>query len=186
MLNVATGKENISIQPSEGLSFIANDAKREAMTTQESLKPAFPEIDKLETRYGTVQVGSGKGILFPVGLLGMPEKHHFILTEFPNGKLKQFKLLQSMDDANLSFVTLPLALDNDIIARDDIEHACRDMEIPIKDVAVVLIASIHRTVEGVTLSVNARAPVFIDATRRAGAQYVFTSSKYQVQHFLSH
>lgn len=185
MLNVAMGKENISIQASEGLSFMANSAKREAMTTQESLKPAFPAIDRIETRYGTVQVKAEKGILFPVGLLGMPEKHHFILTEFPDGKLKQFKLLQSMDEADVSFVTLPLTLDNDIIAREDIEHACRDLEISVEDVAVALIVSIHRGTNGVSLSVNARAPVFVDANRRAGAQYVFTSSKYQVQHFIT-
>lgn len=170
-----------------GLDSKGFGAKSAPMSTPEgtSQKPAFPQVDKIESRFGTIAVDADKGILFPVGLLGMPDKHHFVLSEFPNPKLKQFKLLQSLDDPQLSFITLPVGLDNNIVHIEDIENACRDLEIPAEDLALVLVVSVHRGMTSVQLSVNARAPIFIDTQRQAAAQYVFTSSKYQVQHFIT-
>lgn len=146
---------------------------------------AGPQIEKIESRFGAVTVDKAKAILFPVGILGMPDMHHFALTDFPNPKLQQFKLLQSLDDHELSFITLPLEVDNAIIAREDIEAAAVDMEIPLGQLGIVLIVSVHRGMTNVQLSVNARAPIFFDTARLAAAQYVFTTSKYQVQHFIT-
>jgi flagellar assembly factor FliW len=155
----------------------------EGMTTSQN--PTGPQLEKIESRFGPITVDKAKAILFPVGILGMPDKHHFVLTEFPNAKLQQFKLLQSLDDPELSFITLPLELDNGIIERADVDNACRDMEIAAPDLAMVLIVSVHRGLTNVQLSVNARAPIFVDTSRQAAAQYVFTSSKYRVQHFIT-
>ena len=142
-------------------------------------------MEKVNTRFGEIKVDVAKAILFPVGVLGMPDKHHFVLTDFPNPKLGQFKLLQSLDDETLSFITLPVELDNNIIATEDMIAAAKDMEIPTKDLGAVLIVSVHRGLTSVQLSVNARAPIFFDAERRAAAQYVFTSNKYKIQHFIT-
>lgn len=150
-----------------------------------SPKPTGPQMEKISSRFGEITVDASKAILFPVGLLGMPEKNHFVLTDFPNPKLKQFKLLQSLDDHELSFIALPVELENGIIDRADIETACRDMEIAPGDMAVMLIVSVHRGMTSVQLSVNARAPIFVDTERQAAAQYVFTSNKYKVQHFIT-
>lgn len=187
MLTTTEPKVMIANPAIVGLDTGNNATKGSPMTTPEgtSQKPAVPQVDKVESRFGTVKVDMNKAILFPVGILGMPDKHHFVLTEFPNEKLRQFKLLQSLDDHELSFITLPLELDNGIVEREDIENACRDMEIPAEDVAMVLLVSVHRGMTNVQLSVNARAPIFIDTTRQAAAQYVFTSSKYRVQHFIT-
>ena len=45
--------------------------------------------------------------------------------------------------------------------------------------------SVHRSPEKVTLSVNARAPIFIDTVRRSAVQYVFPGEQYQVRHAIS-
>lgn len=187
-----------STQPNASKVMIANPAavgldsgmaelKSNRMTNTEgtSQKPSGPQLEKIASRFGAITVDKAKAILFPVGILGMPEMHHFVLTDFPNPKLKQFKLLQSLDDHELSFITLPMDLDNTILDRADIDNACRDMEIAPEDLAVALIVSVHRGMTNVQLSVNARAPIFIDTHRQAAAQYVFTSSKYKVQHFIT-
>lgn len=160
---------------------------KHSMTTPEGTthKAAGPLPEKIESRFGAVTVDKAKAILFPVGILGMPDRHNFVLTDFPNPKLGQFKLLQSLDDHELSFITLPVELDNSILERADVDAACRDMEIAHEDLAVVLIVSVHRGMTNVQLSVNARAPIFVDTRRQAAAQYVFTSSKYKVQHFIT-
>lgn len=161
------------------------EAETHMSHVSDTAKLAGAQIETVESRFGPVTIDRSKAIFFPVGILGMPEMHHFVLTEFPNEKLRQFKLLQSLDDLSLSFITLPLDLDNGIISRQDVDTAARDMEIPVEQLGMVLIVSVHRGLTSVQLSVNARAPIFFDTARLAAAQYVFTSNKYQVQHFIT-
>ena len=98
--------------------------------------------------------------------------------------MQQFTLLQSLDDKSLAFITLPLNMDNPIIAEGDLKNACRDLQIAEGSLAALLVVSVHRGPAQVRLSVNARAPLLIDAERRMGVQYVFQNDQYKVQHML--
>jgi flagellar assembly factor FliW len=158
--------------------------------TQSPMAASFPlpsegESEIIDTRFGKIALKRDNPVVFPHGLLGMPDKINYFLTEFPSEKLKQFKMLQSLDDHTLSFITLPLDVENTIIAKDDVHTACKDLGIEPKDTAILLIVSVHRSPTSVTLSVNARAPLMIDAKRRLAAQYVFPNDRYKVQHFIS-
>lgn len=141
-------------------------------------------IETIKTRFGDVSIDTTRTIMFPLGLLGMPDRFHFVLTAFPNPKMQQFMLLQSLDDTALSFITLPLDINNAIIAANDLKAACRDMQMDDTNVATLLIVSVHRSLEGTKLSVNARAPLMVDAGQKIGAQYVFQNDNYKVQHML--
>lgn len=147
-------------------------------------KPA-EEPRVIQTRFGPITVSQDKPILFDRGLLGIPESQHFTLVDFPAENLKQFKLLQSLDKEELSFITLPLDLDNAIIARSDLQKACEDVNMPADKLAVLVIVSVHRSPSNVTLSVNARAPLLINADTRQALQYVFQHSRYKVQQLLN-
>jgi len=136
----------------------------------------------IKTRFGEVMVDTTKTVLFPRGLLGMPDKLRYAITTFPGSKMAQFKLLQSLDDHTLSFITLPLDIENSIIGAADIRATAADMQIKEENLAVLLIVSVHRSPDAVKLSVNARAPIFIDAERRIGVQHVFQNDSYKVQH----
>ncbi len=158
--------------------------------TQSPLAANFPlpndgEPEMIDTRFGKIEVKRDNPIVFPHGLLGMPDKLNYFLTEFPSEKLRQFKLLQSLDEYALSFITLPLDTDNTIIAKEDVHTACKDLGIEPQDTAILLIVSVHRSPTNVSLSVNARAPLLIDAKRRLAAQYVFPNDRYKVQHPIS-
>jgi len=152
------------------------------LITGSNSNPGGTEI--IKSRFGDISVEAGKAISFPRGLLGMPDRFNFILANFPSPKMQQFKLLQSLDDAALSFITLPLDVQNAIISSADIANACRDLQITEQNLALLLIVSVHRTPDQVKLSVNARAPIMIDAERRTGVQYVFQNDEYKVQHML--
>lgn len=141
-------------------------------------------METIATRFGDVTVDLGKAVVFPRGLLGMPDKMRFVATNFPSEKMKQFRLLQSLDDHNLSFITLPLEVQNSIIAPQDVRSACQDLQIPEEDMVLLLIVSVHRGLDSVRLSVNARAPLLLDVERRLGAQFVFQNDAYSVQHML--
>lgn len=153
------------------------------LSTAELDAPATPS-DTVETRFGRVRVARDNPIIFRKGLLGMPEKTNFCLTDFPIKKFEKFKLLQSLEDDTLSFIMLPITLNNDIIERKDLEEGCADLGFDPQHVAILLIVSVHREMEGVRLSVNARAPIFMDAQRRVADQCVLRSNLYEVRHFL--
>lgn len=143
-----------------------------------------PEV--IDTRFGKITLRRDAAVSFPRGLLGMPAKRNFFVTDFPSEKLSKFKLLQCLDDYNLSFITLPLAVTshNGIIAPEDIKLACADLGIRPENLMVLLVTSVHRSPENVTISVNARAPLLIDTSLKLAAQYVFHNEKYSVQHYI--
>lgn len=149
-------------------------------------KTAIPlEIPEfIRTRFGEVSVDVSRSVNFPRGLLGMPDKSNFVLTNFNSAKMEQFKLLQSLDELQLSFITLPLDANNNIIGIADIRGAADDLQIAYDDLVVLLIVSVHRSPDSVRLSVNARAPLFIDVKQKLGAQYVFANDAYKVQQML--
>lgn len=140
--------------------------------------------ETIKSRFGEIAVDPGKAVAFPRGLLGMPDKLNYAVVNFPNEKMQQFALLQSLDDHALSFITLPVLADNPFIGRKDIEQIARDLQIDLSNLAILLIVSVHRQPGQVKLSVNARAPLFIDVTSKVGVQHVFQHDQYKVQHML--
>ena len=143
-----------------------------------------PMTETIQSRFGSIAVDASKSVFFPRGLLGMPDKSRFVLANFPSAKMQQFTLLQSLDDQATSFITLPLNLQNGIIAYADLKTALQDLQINEAQAAILLIVTVHRQLDQVKLSVNARAPLLLNAETRSGAQYVFHQDRYKVQHML--
>ena len=139
----------------------------------------------IETRFGKVKISYDNPIVFGKGILGMPDKSNFCVVDFPVEKFSQFKLLQSLDDNELSFIALPIDIENQFIDRQDIEDSCSDLGISLSNLAVLLIVSVHREVNNVRLSANSRAPIFIDSANHTAEQYVLRNNKYVVRHAIS-
>lgn len=140
----------------------------------------------IETRFGEIEVPTENPIVFPQGLLGIAGNFEYALTDFPSKKLAQFKLLQSLNDPTVSFITLPIALDNPIIDRADIEKAAQDVGVgEIDNLTVLVIVSVHRSPHDVKISANTRAPLLVYVPTRTAVQYVFQNSKYKVQEILN-
>jgi len=153
-------------------------------TSSDGSSKSSKEVRTITSRFGEVSIDPAKTIHFSRGLLGIPDRSRFVLVNFPSEKMQQFMLLQSVEEDALSFITLPLPLDNSIIMPADIEATCKDLQIAEANLALMVIVSVHRSPTQVKLSVNARAPLFIDAERRAGTQYVFQNDAYKIQHML--
>ena len=143
------------------------------------------ESDVIDTRFGKVQLYRRQPIVFPNGLLGMPDKGQFCLTNFPSEKMVRFKLLQSLEDLALSFITLPVELANSILEQADMEQAAHDLDIPADQLITLLIVSVHREPSGTRLSVNARAPIFMHAGKRLATQFVFPHIKYDLRRLIT-
>jgi flagellar assembly factor FliW len=139
----------------------------------------------IDTRFGRFGFDPAQTIEFARGLMGFPAHRIFGLTALPDPRFDQFMLLQSLTDASLSFLVLPVTSGAGPIAPEDLEAERAALEIDPKNLAVVLVVSIRKVGGEAQVSVNLRAPVFLDAGRRVGAQVVLTNGNYPIRHVLA-
>lgn len=152
-----------------------------AVFTPDMMARDMPERQEIDSRFGRITIFPHQAINFPAGLLGMPSKMQFCLARFPSEKMARFSILQSVNDPKLSFITLPVDVVNPILEHEDLALAARDLNLPLEDLVVLLIVSVHRETGVARLSVNARAPVLMRVSHRAAVQYVFPHAKYQIR-----
>lgn len=150
-------------------------------------------VFSVETRFGSIHINSNKSVFFPGGLLGMPEFQYFCMAPFPNGELPQFAMLQSTENLKLTFLTLPLPLNDanfqgPFIKPADLAECKEMMHLTDDNMLVTLIATLHHPKpeqpENVQVSVNLRAPLVINTDERIGIQYVFEDSDYPIRFML--
>ncbi len=156
----------------------------EHATPRSALPPELAGRKTITSRFGEVEVDLAEALAFPRGLLGLPDRQRYVVSVFPENKMPQFKLLQSLDDYTLSFIVLPLMLENPIIAREDLIIAAQDIGVALADLEMALVVSVYRSAEALRITVNARAPLLMDKRHKQGLQYVFPHSRYKVQHVI--
>lgn len=153
------------------------------METENIAENKTPEFVTVETRFGEIEFSWEKGIYMPVGLLGFPEHHAFGLANIPNSSLDQFKLYQSLTDANLSFIVAPYNTESDVYAEKDLMIAQKSLAINPEDMAILMVVTIRSAPDGqsIKLSTNVRAPIMIDTGRQIAWQHVMGNDSYPVQ-----
>lgn len=135
----------------------------------------------LVTRFGALALDPERIIMFPHGLLGFAGQHRYILADIP-GADAVFKLLQSLDDPELSFVVLPLDASDGPIASADLMAARRALAIEETALAVLAIVTLRAEHERLDFTVNLRAPLLVDTLRRLGYQHVLPNDAYPLRH----
>ncbi len=151
--------------------------------------PATPGTEKsgarrVESRFGAIEVVSENMIQLPNGLLGFAEFHDFGLAALPDGRHPQFRVLQCMTSQDLAFLVAPLNLESRAIDEEDLMEACTTLGISRQNLIVLLIVTVRRDDEGAHVSVNMRAPLFVDGARNIARQYVMPNNKYSIRHTL--
>ena len=137
-----------------------------------------------KSRFGEVSYTQAAILDFPNGLLGMPNQIKFFISKMPVEKLKNFQVMQSLVDDDISFAILPHDFLPEGLEADDVAEIKAIMEIKGDEMLMMLIASVQHTSSGARLSVNLRAPLFINTDTKEAYQIVLANNKYQVQHFL--
>ena len=156
-----------------------------AVTNAPPPMPEIPAADApiaVDSRFGTIVVASEARLTFPQGLLGFSDHHMFGVASLPSGKHPQFRVLQSLETAELAFLVAPLNLESGAISVEDIDDACKTLGIPRNDLLVLLIVTVRREGTSAQVSVNLRAPVFVDARRGIARQYVMPNTTYAIRH----
>ncbi len=139
----------------------------------------------IESRYGAVTVNLKNAIFFPKGILGLPDCKDFCIATLPDKRMERFKLLQSLNDAKLSFVVLPLAADTPLIDKADIQECCTVTQIKPENLVILAIVSVQKTPEKTRITANVRAPIIVDTNDKLAIQYVFPNNKYNICHPLN-
>lgn len=143
---------------------------------------AMPEM-KLDTPFGPIAVDQEK-LVHVQGLLGFPGQRKFALAPIPDKRLERFMLLQSIDDAALSFIVVPLAADSELVAAQDISEVCETTGTDEQDALIVLIVTVRKAEDGIRMTANLRAPVVVDTRRLVARQCVFSNSRYPIRQAL--
>lgn len=153
------------------------------METENAEENQTPESVTVETRFGEIEFSWEKGIYMPVGLLGFPDHHVFGLANIPNASLDQFKLYQSLTDANLSFFVAPYNMDSNIYDDKDLVLAQKSLAIGAEDMAILMVVTIRSAPggQGLKMSTNVRAPIIVDTGRQVAWQHVMHNDRYPVQ-----
>lgn len=138
----------------------------------------------LDTRFGVIEFDRADAIRMPRGLLGYTEFREYGLSDLPNPGVSQFKLLQSLVEPALSFVVAPFNIECDAIDADDLDGACRSLSITPENLAMLLIVATRKIGPETQVSVNLRAPIFIDTLSQTGWQFVLPKDRYPIRHVI--
>lgn len=144
----------------------------------------LPENDAIviKNRFGEIKINPMNKILFPHGLLGLHNCHYFAVAEHNMEHLKSFKLLQSTEHDEIALLVLPLSSENKLIALHEVQEVCAAMGYDIEALVIMLIASTRFDNEGKKeITINVRAPIFIDSQKFYGTQFVLRNDAYTVQ-----
>ncbi|MDF3047081.1 MAG: flagellar assembly factor fliW [Candidatus Midichloriaceae bacterium] len=137
----------------------------------------------IQNHFGEFKIDISKEVTFPNGLIGMNPATKFVIAPCPIEKFKDFMVLQSLQNDDLALMVQPI---NDINSSDyhegtELTDSAKAIGIDPSSTAVVLVASLKEEEGLKRLVVNARAPIFIDATNMTAFQYVLTNPNYKIQ-----
>ncbi len=173
----------MAIDQSTSLADLITDSDSES-DYQSSAADPIEDPDKLvvENRWGRFVFDRRHAITMPRGLPGFPDERIFALANLADERLAEFKLLQCLEDANLSFLVAPLNMEASLLQPDDIGAALEEHSIAPDHAAMLLIITVRQDpVEGVLITANMRAPLVIDTVAQIGVQHIFNNDEYPIR-----
>lgn len=148
------------------------------------IEQCAPSRVVLETRFGLMEFSNEHAIYMPRGMMGFSDNKNFGLAQIPDPRMENFLFLQSLTDAELSFILLPMTPENPMIDQHDIDVVRDSFSIEPRDLAVLTVVSIRDVGGSAQVSINLRAPVFIDVGNRSAWQHVLTNGRYPIRYVL--
>lgn len=136
----------------------------------------------IETRFGVLSFTADNRIHMPSGPLGFGDSRRFVLGALPPPANPRFKILQSEEDNDLSFIVTPLQPEDGCIELADLEDAAMSASISWDDAAFLLIVTVRPNDDGsADITVNLRAPLVVDVKEGLARQIVMVNANYPIQ-----
>jgi flagellar assembly factor FliW len=148
-------------------------------------KQKYNEMIIVENKLGTFEFIPEKLIYFPNGLLGFAEFTAFGLTSLPNGESTDFRLLQSVENAELSFIVYPTTFETSLLNNDDVKALCSQFNIAYEQLVLMHIVTIREQAGKRIISLNLKAPLILDVGKQSAIQHVLLNDNYSVKHIIA-
>ncbi len=142
---------------------------------------ATEAVVTVETRFGPITFGPKNIVHFPQGLVGLPLSKRFGLSPIPDKRMGQFMILQSLDDFALSFLVLPLQIGPNTVTHDDAAEACAALAVPLEDADFFTVVTLRQGDQGLSVSINLRAPIIVDSKSHVARQCVLANQNYPIR-----
>ncbi len=144
-----------------------------------------PESYIVESRYGQLTFGPEQVLTMGRSILGFPHLTQFGLARMPGHDGQNLLLLQSLEDADVAFPCLSLDIANPMIDEADLKAVHDQLAITPENGATLCILTARDEGEGKSaVTINLRAPVFVDSARRMAWQIVLNNPRYPIRHGL--
>lgn len=159
------------------------------MTENKAHLKSISNQQTVKTTLGEVTVDTQKPLHFPNGIAGFPKADTLYIADLPTSYTSEYtnlRILQSLDNTEISLLVTPVSMDSTIYDLDDIEQVCQMLDINTDHISLFLIVSSHYSNEKETmnLTANTRAPIIVNTDNNHAYQYIFTHIKYPIQHEL--
>ncbi len=137
-------------------------------------------MKKIDTRFGQVEYDPANLLHFPIGLIGFPTLHDFIVM--PNKKKGPLFWIQAIDDTEIAFVlTDPTNFFLDYsITPDDTERK----QLLIDPEEPCFILSVVTVPPDQNISINLAAPILFAPSSNRAIQIILEDSSYESKTFL--
>lgn len=136
----------------------------------------------ITTRFGDIIVDESRIIDMRGGIIGFEYLKRYVLQMHDAKNL--FSWFQSVDDGGIAFAVI-----NPFIAKADYEPEISDFDIKLLEIEnadeVVLLGIVTVHQHPVSVSVNLRAPIVINAKKKIAKQIVLEDERYPVRHYLT-
>lgn len=152
---------------------------------QADLTPMADDIIKITNNLGSFEILRANILRFETGLIGFHDLRQFALANLPYETAGSFKVLQSIDTPELSFIVMPMAFESGHMDEADIKEILDAVKTPQEDLALLLIVTLRQSPDGLKMTANLRAPVVIDTKSKTGKQIILSNSKHSIQHELA-
>lgn len=141
-------------------------------------------VIEVDTKFGTIRFDPDKAVTIPQGILGFPGFTRYGLATLPDQRFGQFMILQSLENEELCFPVLPLEMIPGVLQPEHLEEAFEALSMPTENTVVLLIVTVRKIDDKVSLSANLRAPIFVETSSQTGRQFVLPHAIYEVRHQL--
>jgi flagellar assembly factor FliW len=133
------------------------------------------------TRFGEIDVPEDEILYVPLGLIGFPASHRYVLI--PHSDDSPFQWLQSLDQEDVAFAVIDPTL---LVADYPLEAArgaLANKPETVADLAVAVIATVPPAPQPIT--VNMVAPIAFNVATRQGAQVLLHDDRFRTRHILA-
>ena len=139
--------------------------------------------DRLRARAG-ITAGNGEEPLvrIPQGLIGFERYRRFVWDSPAEPRLARFRVLRSVEDANLVFLVLPLSDAPDAIGHSDLELACAEHGAVSAECDWFLVVTPRLAGDEIRVTANLRAPLVLERERGIGRQVVLANERLSIRY----